>query len=191
MGRPGNKPNPTWRCPCGQLYSLALSRWGAPLFYVDGAANYARKRCLRCNRDLRRTRATIGRRGQQIALFAIVLAFFAIAAGLSATSSHAATFPCLNSNEPMLVASTDVAVSIGDCLGGSPDPSYQGGHHIGGIGSPMQEAVNAAIQACCDLVVNNVGWFIGIFLFFLSLRFGGAVLSWFRHRNAPKQMELF
>ncbi len=52
----------------------------------------------------------------------------------------------------------------------------------------FEQSASNALADCVGLVTDNLGWFLAIFTFFLAVRFGPALLSWFRHRNDPKQM---
>jgi hypothetical protein len=42
-----------------------------------------------------------------------------------------------------------------------------------------------------DLILANVEWFVMFFVFIMAIRFGPALMSWFRHRNDPKQLGSF
>jgi len=46
---------------------------------------------------------------------------------------------------------------------------------------------DVVVQLCLD----NIGWFVAVFTFYLAVRFAPALLSWYRHRNDPKQLSLF
>jgi hypothetical protein len=39
-----------------------------------------------------------------------------------------------------------------------------------------------------ELVLGNLEWFVMFFVLIMAVRFGPALMSWFRHRNEPKQL---
>lgn len=42
-----------------------------------------------------------------------------------------------------------------------------------------------------QVFLDNLTPIIVIFTFYLAVRFGPALLSWYRHRNDPKQLSMF
>lgn len=58
----------------------------------------------------------------------------------------------------------------------------------GDLVGPMTDAGRTLLADIQNLVVDNLGWFLAVFTFWLAVRFGPSLLSWFRHRNDPKQL---
>ncbi len=63
----------------------------------------------------------------------------------------------------------------------------------GGGGAPPEYTAlfNDAKIMVMDLWQDNLGIILAVFGLILVVRFAPALLSWFRHRNDPKQMSEF
>ncbi len=56
---------------------------------------------------------------------------------------------------------------------------------------PLAFLEEAARETVERVLRENVGYILVVFTFYLAIAVGGALLSWYRNRNEPKQLNLF